>query len=233
MRLDKYLADMGIGSRSFVKEIIKKGKVTVNGELIKSASVSVLESDTVFVNGEQVKYQTHEYYMLNKPADVISATSDDNQKTVMDLFPKERRRDLFPIGRLDKDTVGLLIITNDGALAHELLSPKKHVDKVYYVKTEGLITEEDIAAFKNGLILKNEEKTMPAKLEIISPGEISEAYVTIKEGKYHQVKRMFAACGKKVIYLKRISMGGLLLDQTLKEGEWRELLAEELAILKR
>ena len=178
--------------------------------------------------GEAVSYETHEYYMLNKPAGVVSATTDRQDKTVVELISSKKRRDLFPVGRLDKDTEGLLLITNDGELAHRLLSPKKHVDKVYYAKVQGIVDEVDQEIFAVVMSIGNGETALPSKLEILYSGEISEIRVTIQEGKFHQVKRMFHAVGKEVIYLKRLSMGTLLLDETLKSGEYRALTKEEL-----
>ena len=169
--------------------------------------------------------------MLNKPSGVVSATTDSKDKTVLDLIDNKKRKDLFPVGRLDKDTEGLLLITNDGEMAHRLLSPKKHVDKVYYAKIEGVVTEEDQKAFAEGVSLGSGEKAKPADLEILVSDEISEIRLTIQEGKFHQVKRMFESVNKKVIYLKRLSMGSLILDETLKLGEYRKLTEEEIRTL--
>lgn len=229
IRLDKYLADMGIGTRTEVKKLIRQGKVTVDGSMEKSPEQKIdISRQKVCCMGEAVSYETHEYYMLNKPAGVVSATTDRQDKTVVELIPAKKRRDLFPVGRLDKDTEGLLLITNDGELAHRLLSPKKHVDKVYYVKVQGIVDEADQEIFAEGMSIGNGETALPSKLEILYSGEISEIRVTIQEGKFHQVKRMFHAVGKEVIYLKRLSMGTLLLDETLKSGEYRALTNEEL-----
>ena len=229
IRLDKYLADMGIGTRTEVKKLIRQGKVTVDGSMEKSPEQKIdISRQKVCCMGEAVSYETHEYYMLNKPAGVVSATTDRQDKTVVELIPAKKRRDLFPVGRLDKDTEGLLLITNDGELAHRLLSPKKHVDKVYYVKVQGIVDEADQEIFAEGMSIGNGETALPSKLEILYSGEISEIRVTIQEGKFHQVKRMFHAVGKEVIYLKRLSMGTLLLDETLKSGEYRALTKEEL-----
>ena len=175
-----------------------------------------------------MQYAEFEYYMLNKPAGCVSATSDNLHKTVLELIDTKVRKDLFPVGRLDIDTEGLLLITNDGALAHQLLSPKKHVDKTYYAEIEGMITNEDVVAFKEGLDIGENTLTLPAKLVILESGTISKIEVTIQEGKYHQVKRMFEAVGKRVVYLKRLSMGTLTLDETLKPGEYRQLTPEEI-----
>ena len=229
IRLDKYLADMGIGTRTEVKKLIRQGKVTVDGSMEKSPEQKIdISRQKVCCMGEAVSYETHEYYMLNKPAGVVSATTDRQDKTVVELISSKKRRDLFPVGRLDKDTEGLLLITNDGELAHRLLSPKKHVDKVYYVKVQGIVDEADQEIFAEGMSIGNGETALPSKLEILYSGEISEIRVTIQEGKFHQVKRMFHAVGKEVIYLKRLSMGTLLLDETLKSGEYRALTKEEL-----
>lgn len=234
MRLDKYLADMGIGTRSEVKVLIKKRRVQVNNEVINDPNRKItLGVDSVCFDGREVSYVHYEYYMLNKPAGVLSATEDKRSKTVIDLITTSKRKDLFPVGRLDKDTEGLLLITNDGDLAHSLLSPKKHVDKEYYAKVEGRVTAADIDTFAKGLQVDEDFLAMPAKLTILSQGEISEVTLIIQEGKFHQVKRMFEAVGKKVIYLKRLSMGPLQLDETLQPGEYREVTKEELALLKK
>ena len=229
IRLDKYLADMGVGTRTEVKKLIRQGKVTVDGRIEKSPERKIdISHQKVCCMGEAVSYETHEYYMLNKPAGVVSATTDRQDKTVVELISSKKRRDLFPVGRLDKDTEGLLLITNDGELAHRLLSPKKHVDKVYYAKVQGIVDEADQEIFAEGMSIGNGETALPSKLEILYSGEISEIRLTIQEGKFHQVKRMFHAVGKEVIYLKRFSMGTLLLDETLKSGEYRALTKEEL-----
>mgnify|MGYP001331031802 CR=1 FL=1 len=222
IRLDKYLADMQVGTRSEVKELIRKKRVTVNDNIVTKPE-SKINTD-----GDSVGYHEYEYFMLNKPAGVVSATDDNTCTTVIDLIKTNNRKDLFPVGRLDKDTEGLLLITNDGELAHRLLSPKKHVDKVYYVKVQGIVDEADQEIFAEGMSIGNGETALPSKLEILHSGEISEIRLTIQEGKFHQVKRMFHAVGKEVIYLKRLSMGTLLLDETLKSGEYRALTNEEL-----
>lgn len=229
IRLDKYLADMGCGTRSEVKLYMKKGRVTVNGEVVKSPELKLnVESDLVCFDGAVVGYAEYEYFMLNKPAGVISATEDSFSETVIDLIETAKRKDLFPVGRLDKDTEGLLLITNDGALAHELLSPRKHVDKTYFAKVEGVVTEEDVVLFKEGLVVDEGFTAKPARLVIQSSGPISEIELTITEGKFHQVKRMFEAVGKEVIYLKRLSMGPLVLDESLQPGEYRTLTEHEI-----
>lgn len=236
MRLDKFLADMGYGSRKEVKQLIKKGLVTVNGQVIKSDKAQVLETqDTVCFEGEPIVYQSQFYYLLNKPAGVISATVDSYEETVLDLFSEEAfREDLFPVGRLDKDTEGFLLITNDGGLAHQLLSPKKHVEKEYYAQVEGIMTAEDQKTFAKGINLDG-EWTLPAELQILNVDEDetrSEIKLILHEGKFHQVKRMVQAVGKEVVYLKRIRMGGLSLPDDLALGEYRELTPEELARLQ-
>lgn len=229
IRLDKYLADMGMGTRSEIKKAIRQGKVEVDGIVVKVPETKIREMEQKVSFEEQlVSYVSFEYYMLHKPAGVISATSDAKEKTVLDLIESKMRKDLFPVGRLDKDTEGLLLITNDGELAHRLLAPKKHVDKVYYAKVEGIVTHEDVERFAEGLDIGDGEQTRPARLEVLVSDVVSEIHLTIQEGKFHQVKRMFEAVGKKVIYLKRLSMGSLVLDEQLKPGEYRMLTKEEL-----
>ena len=229
IRLDKYLADMGVGTRTTVKKLIHQGKVTVDDVVVKTPEQKIdIAKQNVCCGGQKINYMEFEYYMLNKPAGCVSATTDTKDITVLDLIKDKNRKDLFPVGRLDKDTEGLLLITNDGALAHRLLAPKKHVDKLYYAKIEGVVTEEDKNAFAKGVCIGEDEITMPASLEILTSGEISEIHLTIQEGKFHQVKRMFEAVGKKVIYLKRLSMGSLILDESLEPGEYRTLTEEEL-----
>ncbi len=230
MRLDKYLADMGAGSRSQVKQLIKKGLVSVNGIKASDPGMAVGGADTVECNGALISHRDHFYYMLNKPAGVITATEDDRQKTVLDLFPENMRKRLFPVGRLDKDTVGLLIITDDGQLDHELMAPSHHVDKCYLLKTDKPMDAEDRAVFKEGIELKDGTRFKEALLEI-DPEDPCSARITISEGKYHQIKRMLLARGKEVIYLKRLSIGELQLDESLEEGAFRELTEEELNIL--
>lgn len=232
LRLDKYLADAGVGTRSEVKQMIRKGQVLVNGETVKKPECKVkINSDQVMVNGKALSYRKNKYFLLHKPAGVVSATEDKKDQTVISLLPEELRKDVFPVGRLDKDTEGLLLLTNDGDLAHRLLSPKKHVDKTYFAHVEGKVTEEDQKAFAEGVDIGDEKVTMPAKLEILHSAEISEILLTIQEGRFHQVKRMFEARGKKVIYLKRMSMGPLTLEPELEKGTYRELTQEELSAL--
>lgn len=229
IRLDKYLADMSIGTRTEVKKLIRQGKVAVDGTIVKNPDIKIdIDIQSVICNGIAVTYEPYEYYMLNKPAGVISATSDKTEKTVLDLVDSKKRKDLFPVGRLDKDTEGLLLITNDGELAHRLLSPKKHVDKLYYARVEGVVGMEDIDAFAKGLDIGEGEYTKPAKLVVLKSDVISEIELTIQEGKFHQVKRMFEAVDKKVIYLKRLEMGTLKLDEGLALGEYRPLTQKEI-----
>jgi len=236
MRIDKLLSNIGIGTRKEVKKFIKEGLVLVNGNTVKDAGLIVdTESDEILFDGEKINYKEFIYIMINKPKGVISATYDEVEKTVIDLLPQElKARNPFPVGRLDKDTEGLLLITNDGDLAHQLLSPKKNVIKKYYAEILGFVNESDIKAFNEGIILEDGYKTLPANLEILfSSSDVSKVYVYIIEGKYHQIKRMFESVGKKVIYLKRLAMGNLTLDENLKPGEWRELSEKELSFLKK
>ena len=232
MRLDKFLCEMGVGTRSEVKTFLKKGQVTVNGEVFKKPETKIDENkDIVCYLGQALCYEAVQYFLLNKPAGCVTATRDNLSDTVMSFLPENRRDDLFPVGRLDKDTEGLLLITNDGQLAHELLSPKKHVDKTYFAVIDGEVREEHKQLFLEGLDIGDEELTMPAKLEILKSGEVSEIELTIQEGRFHQVKRMFEAIGTKVTYLKRISMGPLVLGD-LKPGEVRILTDSELESLR-
>ncbi|RHO43055.1 rRNA pseudouridine synthase [Dorea sp. AM13-35] len=232
IRLDKYLADMSIGTRQEVKKYIRQGRVKINEDIIKKPEYKIREDeDKITFDGAPVAYETFEYYMLNKPAGVISATEDKRDKTVLDLIKEKKRKDLFPVGRLDKDTEGLLLITNDGALAHRLLSPKKHVDKCYYAEISGGVTEDDVRVFKERINIGTQEEpewTMPAELKILEKGTVSRIRLTIREGKFHQVKRMFLAVGKEVVYLKRERMGALVLDEELAPGEYRKLTDSEL-----
>ncbi|MCQ2507929.1 MAG: rRNA pseudouridine synthase [Dorea sp.] len=231
IRLDKYLANMDVGTRQEVKKMIRQGLVTVDDKVVKSGDLKIDEdSSVVKVRGEEIGFVREVYYMLHKPAGVISATEDRREKTILDLMKDAKGKNLFPVGRLDKDTEGLLLVTNDGMLAHNLLSPKKHVDKVYYAHVKGFVTEKDVERFAAGLDIGSEEQpepVKPGKLVILKSDEISEIRLTIQEGKFHQVKRMFEAVGKEVIYLKRESMGPLVLDEALAKGEYRELTDEE------
>ncbi|AGY81160.1 MULTISPECIES: pseudouridine synthase [Carnobacterium] len=236
MRLDKLLANMGFGTRKTVKTLLKAKEVTVNGRVIKDGKSQVdPDKDKVVVAGEAVEYQEFVYFMLHKPQGVVSATNDNLHKTVIDLLaPKDQVLDPFPVGRLDKDTEGLLLLTNDGTLAHNLLSPKKHVDKCYKATINGIVNEQDIVAFKNGITLNDGFNCQSAELDILSidvDAEQSIIQVTIHEGKFHQVKRMFEAVDKSVTYLKRLSMGNLKLDETLEIGKYRQLTEEELSSL--
>ncbi|GCF95163.1 pseudouridine synthase [Enterococcus florum] len=234
MRLDKFLAETGLGSRKEVKQLIKKGQITVNQQIEKKDKAQVdPEKDQIAYLGEALHYQEFYYYLLHKPAGVVSATEDKKDSTVLNLFDEaDYRRDLFPVGRLDKDTEGLLLITNDGQLAHELLSPKKHVEKEYFALIEGVMDETDQQRFEKGIELDG-QLTMPAQLLIDQIAEErSEVRIILNEGKFHQVKRMVAACGKKVVYLKRIRMGDLSLPEDLSKGRYRELTPEELRLLK-
>ena len=259
LRLDKYLAELGVGTRSEVKKLIKAKQITVNGvPAIKPEMKIDEQTDEVCLRGEKLSYAAYEYYLFHKPAGCVSATEDRVHQTVMDYFTDTIRSDLFPVGRLDIDTEGLLLITNDGALAHDLLSPTKHVAKTYYAKVRGKVTAEDVALFEKGVDIGEDKPTKPAKLVILkndlslneialeqhrrAEGEtthretedtiFSEIELTITEGKFHQVKRMFKAVDKEVVYLKRLSMGSLVLPPDLKPGEYRELTEEELSALK-
>ena len=230
MRLDKYLCDMNIGSRSQVKQYFRKGCVDVNGDIIKKPELHIDETkDIISVNGKTIAYKKNIYYMLNKPAGVVTAVKDSRDRTVMDLFDASISKGLFPVGRLDKDTEGLLLVMNDGELAHILTSPTKHIDKTYYAKINGRVKNEHIELFEEGLDIGEKKLTKPAVLNILKSDDISEIELTITEGKFHQVKRMFKAIGMEVIYLKRISMGKLKLDDTLMLGDYRELTAQEIA----
>ena len=262
MRLDKYLADMGRGTRSELKKIIRKGRVTVDGLIIKDPAFSVTPQSEVTLDGAAIRYEAMVYIMLNKPAGVVSATKDPRERTVLDLLAGSDeaaaparpdglglRRDLFPVGRLDKDTEGLLLLTNDGELAHRLLSPKRHVGKTYLAVLDREIGEHEIRLFAEGLIIDDEEPftALPAALRLLDKAETqfyddvsipsdapggARVLVTIQEGKYHQVKRMFAVTGRQVLYLKRLSMGPLQLDKSLKSGEWRPLTEGEIRALE-
>ena len=229
IRLDKFLTEVGIGTRSEVKKYIRQGLVTIDSVPVQKPEQKIDEKTAkVCFRGNEIVYAAYEYYLLYKPAGCVSATEDRLHKTVMDYLTDTVRKDLFPVGRLDLDTEGLLLITNDGALAHDLLSPSKHVEKTYYAKVKGRVTENDVNQFEKGVDIGEEKPTKPAKLVIVSEGDISEIRLTITEGRFHQVKRMFEAVGKEVVYLKRERMGSLLLDDNLAEGEYRMLTEEEL-----
>ncbi len=233
-RLDKIIASTGRYSRREVKTLVREGRVLVDGRIAASPEDKCDPlTACIRVNGEALFYREHTYVMLHKPAGVLSATEDGRGKTVLDLLaPEYRRIGLFPVGRLDKDTEGLLLLTDDGALAHDLLAPKKHVDKVYFVRTGGALDDADCAAFAAGLTLGDGLACLPARLQILNSGAQSEALVTIHEGKFHQIKRMLASRGKPVVYLKRLAMGPLTLDETLPKGEYRLLTAQEIAALR-
>ena len=234
-RLDKIIASTGRFSRREVKLLVRQGRVLVDGVPARSAEDRMApETAEITVDGERLAWRRYTWLMMNKPAGVLSATEDGRGKTVLDLLPEElRRRELFPVGRLDKDTEGLLLLTNEGGLAHDLLSPNKHVDKVYYARTAAELEEADCRAFAAGMVLGDGLECLPAGLEILSAGAGgSEALVTLREGKFHQVKRMLAARGKPVLYLKRMKMGNLTLDPALEPGEYRFLTEEEVALLR-
>lgn len=236
MRLDKFLVDCGVGSRTEVKKILKSKQVTVNGQVETSAKTQIDEqTDQIAVAGRGLTHEKYVYYLLNKPKGVISATEDDRHRTVLDLLDETaRQKEVFPIGRLDIDTHGLLLLTNNGPLAHAILSPKKHVDKIYQAQIDGLMDEADRIAFENGIELKD-FTCQPARLDILALDEEKDqslVQITIREGKFHQVKRMVQARGKTVTDLQRLSMGPLKLDLALKLGDYRRLTAEELTSLE-
>ncbi len=237
MRLDKFLGEMGKGTRSQIKEMARRGRISVNGETEKKPERKINPTeDEILLDGSPVAYKAFEYYMLNKPQGVVSATEDNRYDTVTDLIDTAVRRDLFPVGRLDIDTEGLLLITNDGELAHRLLSPRHHVDKVYYAHITGSLPEDAKMRFLNGITLEDGTICMPAKLDVLDePLEDGKKAVTltIQEGKFHQVKRMFEAAGCQVVYLKRLSMGPLTLDESLMPGEYRPLTEKEEELLKK
>lgn len=241
MRIDRLLCELNIGTRSRAKELLKKGLVSVDGQVIKKADTQVDENAvTITCQGKEYRYRPFVYYMLNKPAGVITATKDDKERTVMDLFRAAYLKthdgdlsgipykDMFPVGRLDKDTVGLLLLTNDGELSHNLLSPKKHADKKYLVHLDKELSKEAACRLEQGVDIGEDELTKPAVVEV-NKNDLRQCYLTITEGKFHQVKRMFQAVGLTVVCLKRMSMGSLLLDDKLAEGEIRELTPEEIS----
>lgn len=236
IRLDKFLSEMSGWTRSEVKKIVRTGSVTVDGNEVKKPETKIDEElSIVRVDGRQIKYNKYEYYMLNKPKGFVSATTDREHKTVVDIISSSEKNDLFPVGRLDIDTEGLLLITNDGELAHRLLSPKNHVEKTYYVEVSGILDDADVDAVEKGLDIGEEKNTIPAKMEILKTdiqNNISSCYLTIHEGKFHQVKRMMKKLGKTVTYLKRVSMGSLILDSKLKKGNYRKLTEQEIIELK-
>lgn len=230
LRIDKILSNVGYGSRAEIKKYCKYGIIFVNGQVVNNPGLQVdPENDEIIFDGEKVNYREFVYIMLNKPGGYISATYDKFDPIVLDLIdPSYLVFAPFPVGRLDKDTEGLLVLTNDGQLSHRVLSPKKHVPKTYYAKVEGVVTNDDILEFEKGVVLDDGYKTMPSQLKILKSDEISEIELTIHEGKFHQVKRMFESVGKKVVYLKRLSMGNLKLDESLDLGEYRELNIDEI-----
>lgn len=250
VRIDKYLADVGIGTRSEVKKLLKAGFVSVNGQITKDSSLKVnTDKDKVSFKGKELTYQEFHYYMLNKPSGCISATRDGLSPTVIEFLKGVPTKDLFPVGRLDKDTEGLLLITNDGMLAHNLLSPKKHVNKTYIAFVNKALSEEELELFKSGLDIGDETPTLPAEIYEASEKQItdnlenssikkeelsySKAYlVIIKEGRYHQIKRMFEYFKSNVVYLKRLKMGNLYLDSKLMPSQYRPLSSEEIYSLK-
>ena len=232
MRIDKYLANMNVGSRKEVHQLIKQGIVAVNDVIVKTPKQQVKESDQVTVNGDAVAYQKYHYFLLNKPKGVLSATEDRSQPTVISILaPQDRYQGIVPVGRLDKDTTGLLLLTNDGQLNHELLAPGKHVDKVYRAEIAGVANDATVKTFASGMTLGDGTKLQPAELKILSQDEEHDRSTTeikIREGKYHQIKRMFGAVGMKVVELERISMGKLTLPANLKRGEYLELKLEDI-----
>ena len=230
MRIDKFLANSGIGTRKEVKELLKKKRISVNDEVVTEAKTHIDgDNDYVSFDGERIEYKEFLYIMLNKPQDVISATDDERHRTVLDLLEEPLTKvGLFPVGRLDKDTEGLLVLTNDGKMAHELLSPKKHVPKRYYVELKKPLSKEDAVILENGVELET-FTTKPAKVEFITEDKV---YIIISEGKYHQVKRMFKCVENRVLFLKRTGMGNLGLDENLAPGEYRELTSDELELLQ-
>ena len=229
IRLDRLLANAGLGTRNEVKELIKKGRIKVNGVTVCKGDQKVFqEKDRIVADGVEISGSEFEYYMLHKPSGCVTATVDNHDKTVMDYLPSQRKKGLFPVGRLDKDTEGLLLITNDGVLAHQLLSPKKQVEKTYFVRFRGRISPQDLLLFEQGLDIGDPKPTLPARLKFLKESDCSEAEIIISEGRFHQVKRMFEAVGCEVIYLKHLSMGTLTLDETLGKGDFRSLTDKEL-----
>ncbi len=233
IRLDKYLSEMQLGTRSEVKKLIRAGKVQLDGKTCKSPEQKFdpLQAQ-VMADHRLIRYAAYEYFMLNKPKGCVSATEDSRYPTVLDYITDRLRSDLFPVGRLDLDTEGLLLITNDGALAHELLSPAKHIPKTYEATIDGIVTEEDVRKFAEGIDIGEKKLTRPAELVVIKSNVISKIQVTIYEGKFHQIKRMFEAVGKPVLELKRLAMGALRLDETLQPGEYRPLTTDEITYLR-
>jgi len=230
VRLDRFLANAGVGTRSEVKQMVRKGFIRINDEITRSAEVKLdKELDKVSVAGKVIQCEEFVYYMFHKPSGCVTAAVDNLHKTVMDYFDIQGKEKLFPVGRLDIDTEGLLLITNDGQLAHRLLTPRKHVEKTYFARVTGKLSEADKSCFKIGVDIGDDKQTRPARLEILTDNE---CLVTIVEGRFHQIKRMFAAVEKQVIYLKRLSMGSLCLDDTLEKGCFRPLTAAEITALQ-
>ena len=234
VRLDRFLTEMTSLSRTQAREAAKRGRILVNGVPVRRTEEKILPgTDRVSVDGEEILYTAQEYYMLNKPAGVVSATEDERYPTVLDLIGEKKRKDLFPVGRLDLDTEGLLLITNDGAMAHRLLSPRRHVDKVYLIRYEGTLPADAAERFERGIVLEDGTETLPEVLELLEgDGAGGQARLTIREGKFHQVKRMMEAVGCRVVYLKRLSMGSLVRDENLKPGQYRPLTKQELEDLR-
>ena len=233
MRLDKFLTECGLGSRKEVKSLLTSGKIKVNGEIVKNPQSNIKENeDKVEYNNRVLEYSKFRYYIMNKKAGYITAVEDPREKTVMELLPDwVIKKELAPVGRLDKDTEGLLLLTNDGVLAHNLLSPKKHIDKTYFAILDGPVGTKEQELFLQGLDIGDEKLALPAKLELTE--NENEVFITVQEGRFHQVKRMAQAVGRNVTYLKRISMGNLVLDPNLKKGEYRSLTEKELTSLKK
>jgi len=248
IRLDKYVAESAGITRKDAKAALSKGRVRVNGEVCKNGDTKISKTDEVSLDGKSLMAEAFLYLMLHKPAGVVSATEDGRDKTVLDLVREQSaksadevgeagyflgKREVFPVGRLDKDTEGLLLLTDDGELAHQLLSPKKHVDKVYFARLDGEVPSDAVTRFAEGIQVGQDYKALPAKLELLSVKDgVSEVHITLREGKFHQVKRMCHEIGCEVTYLKRISLGNLVLDEALQRGECRKLTPEELTLLK-
>lgn len=236
MRLDKYLSDMGIASRSDLKKDIRKGLVFVNGEMIRDAGFTVNSDSRILYKGEEITYEEYSYYMMNKPVGVLSSTEDRKQKTVLDLFSECHRKDLFPVGRLDKDAEGLLLIMNDGKLAHTLLSPKNHIEKKYYVEIPASLKDEDLEPLRHGIQYDTDLVAEPAQVQLLSANpDKSAVEIIITEGKFHQIKKMFLALSENYVVskLKRLSMGNISLDENLSPGQYRKLSPEEIEELKK
>lgn len=234
--MDKYLSDMGIASRSDLKKDIRKGLVFVNGEMIRDASFTVNSDSRILYKGEEITYEEYSYYMMNKPVGVLSSTEDHKQKTVLDLFSECHRKDLFPVGRLDKDAEGLLLIMNDGKLAHTLLSPKNHIEKKYYVEIPASLKDEDLEPLRHGIQYDTDLVAEPAQVQLLSANpDKSAVEIIITEGKFHQIKKMFLALSENYVVtkLKRISMGNISLDENLSPGQYRKLSPEEIEGLKK